>query len=98
MSMLQLKGQVMNIFDSPKGVDKKTGKEFGGQPRIQLLCENILQNGQKRIELINLTVKDASVYKTHQGKIVTVPVGVFVVNNAPCFFALSNENPVAAHN
>ena len=56
--MLTLNGTVANIYESPRGVNKTTGEAFGGQNRIQLMCENMLQNGEKRIELVDLTIED----------------------------------------
>ena len=49
MSMLTLNGTVANIYEAPKGVNKETGEAYGGQHRIQVMCENTLKNGEKRI-------------------------------------------------
>lgn len=88
MSMLTLNGRVANIYEAPKGVNKTTGEVFGGQERIQLMCENRLQNGEKRIELHDLTVEDAGVYREQMGKAVSVPVGVYVNGGKAAFYAL----------
>ncbi|WP_200918401.1 hypothetical protein [Jeongeupia sp. HS-3] len=96
MSMLTLNGQIINVFEAPKGVNKSTGEAFGGKPRVQILCKNMLQNDETRMDLVNLTVEDERPYKALQGKLVSVPVGVYVVNNAPGFYAIKNEAPRAA--
>lgn len=54
MSMLLLVGQVMNTFEAPKGTNKETGEQYGGTPRVQIMAENELQNGDKRLDLVNL--------------------------------------------
>jgi hypothetical protein len=88
MSMLTLNGTVANIYESPKGVNKTTGEAFGGQNRIQLMCENMLQNGEKRIELVDLTIEEVQPYRDSIGKPVSVPVGVYVNAGKPAFYAI----------
>ena len=93
--MLTLNGTVANIYESPRGVNKTTGEAFGGQNRIQLMCENMLQNGEKRIELVDLTIDDVAPYKDALGKLVSIPVGVFVTGGKAAFYALKGQRPVA---
>lgn len=91
MSMLTLNGTIANIYESPKGVNKTTGEAFGGQHKIQLMCENILQNGEKRMELHDLTVGSLEPYLGQVGKPVRVPVGVYVNAGKPAFYALKEQ-------
>lgn len=93
MSMLLLQGQIVNVFDQPERTDKKTGEVYGGQFRIQLMAENELQNGQKRLDLVNLTVDTPSVYKALQGQRVRVPVGAFANGTAVQFYCLKGSSP-----
>ena len=62
MAMLTLNGIVQNVFDTPESTDRKTGEVRAAASRIQVLAENILQNGQKRMELVTLKVRDAKPY------------------------------------
>ena len=96
MSMLTLNGTVVNVFQAPKGVNKKTGEEFGGQDRVQVMAENILQNGEKRVDLVNLTVENPQPYVTLTGKRVRVPVGVFCSGNAIHYFVPKGSLPEGA--
>lgn len=91
MSMLTLNGTILNIYESPKGTNKTTGEVYGGQSRIQVMCENTLQNGEKRIEMVDLTIGDSSPYRELLNKPVRVPVGVYVANGKPMFYALKNQ-------
>jgi hypothetical protein len=95
MSMLTLNGKVANIYESPRGVNKTTGEAFGGQHRIQIMCENTLQNGEKRIELVDLTIDDVEPYRQKLGQLVSVPVGVYVAGNKPSFYALKPKAAAA---
>ena len=79
--MLTLNGTVANIYESPRGVNKTTGEAFGGQNRIQLMCENMLQNGEKRIELVDLTIEDIQPYREAIGK--------------PAFYVLKKQQATA---
>lgn len=87
MSMLTLNGQIINVFDTPEG-KKKDGSSYGGQHRIQVMAENTLQNGEKRMELVNLTVESVSKFKSLVGQMVRVPVGVYARDNSVQYYML----------
>lgn len=97
MSMLTLNGQIINVFDTPESTDRKSGEVRESKFRIQIMAENELQNGQKRIDLINLTVDNPSVYKPLRGRLVRVPVGVFVSGSAIQYYALKGQKPEVLH-
>lgn len=96
MSMLLLNGQVLNVFDSPASTDRKTGEARPAKHRVQVMCENTLQNGQKRMDLVNLSVEDIDPYRKALGKPVRVPVGAFVSGAAVQFYALKGHAPLFA--
>lgn len=96
MSMLTLNGMVLNVFDTPASTDKKTGEIRPAASRVQIQAENILENGQKRIDMVTLKVQDGEVYKKLVGKPVRVPVGAFVANGAILYYALKEAPQNAA--
>jgi hypothetical protein len=93
MSMLTLNGQIINVFDTPESTDKKTGEVRESKFRIQIMAENELQNGQKRFDLVNLSVDDPATYKPLKGQFVRVPVGAFVNGQSVQFYALKKARP-----
>lgn len=93
MSMLTLNGTVANVYASAQSTDRETGEVRESKPRVQIMAENTLQNGQKRLELVNLTVEDPEPYRKLQNRAVRVPVGVFVTNNGIQFYALKGQKP-----
>lgn len=95
MSMLLLVGQVMNVFEAPKGTNKETGETYGGQPRVQIMAENELQNGDKRLGLVDLTVEDETLYRSLLNKRVAIPVGAYVNKGMVAFYALKGARPAA---
>ena len=95
MSMLTLNGQVINVFEQPAFTDKKTGEVTPAKHRVQIMAENMLQNGQNRVELVNLTVDDPSPYQTMKGRVVRVPVGAFAQSGQITFYALKGHKPEA---
>lgn len=95
MAMLTLNGQVMNVFDQPAYTDKKTGEVTPAKHRVQIMAENMLQNGQNRMELVNLTVDDPNPYQKLMGRSVRVPVGAFANGNSIQFYALKSHAPEA---
>lgn len=96
MAMLTLNGQVINVFDSPAYKDKSTGEISPAKHRVQIMAENMMQNGQQRMELVNLTVDDPLPYRALQGSQVRVPVGAFANGSAIQYYALKGHKPEAA--
>lgn len=96
MSMLTLNGTVLNVYDNPQRTDKKTGEVIPATSRVQLQAENTLQNGQKRIELIDLKVTNAEVFRKLLNRPVRVPVGVFATTGGGVmFYALNGGSGIS---
>ncbi len=91
MSMLSLNGIVQNVFRMEASTDKKTGEVRPAADRIQIMAENTLQNGEKRIELVTLKVENGEPFRTLVGRSVRLPVGVFVSGSAVQFYALKGQ-------
>lgn len=92
-SMLTITGRLINVFEAPKGVNAKTGDEYGGKPRIQLLGTVVLQNDETRYDLVTLGVDDERPYGVLRGKDISVPVAVFVSGKNPVFFVPKGSRP-----
>lgn len=75
--MFVLKGTLINIFETPKG-KTKDGETYGGDDRIQVMHETTLSNGEKRVDLVDLTVRDVQPYKDKLNMHVSVPVSLSV--------------------
>lgn len=92
MAMLTLNGTLVNLFDIPAKTDKKTGEMYPAAVRLQIQAENTLQNGQKRLELIDIKVGKADPYQKLLGQPIRLPVGVFATGaGGLIFYALKNE-------
>ncbi len=92
MAMLTLNGIVQNVFRKSGGTDKKTGEIIPASDHVQVMAENTLQNGEKRIELVTLKVEHPDAYRKLLGLPVRVPVGVFVSGSAVQFYALKGQS------
>lgn len=93
--MLTLNGQIMNVLNVPEFKDKKTGEITPARFRVQLMGQTITQQGENKIELINLTVADGGPYKALLGQQARVPVGIFVTGGAAQFYAIKGAKPEA---
>lgn len=91
MSMLTLNGTVQNVFSSPASTDKATGEVRAASTSAQILAENILESGEKRLEMVTLKVQAGDAYRKLIGQFVRVPVGAFVANGSIKYYALKNE-------
>jgi len=76
MTMLTLHGQVVNVLETPKGT-KRDGSEYGGYHQVQMICEEPLRNGERRMQLFTLATDVPEAFKRVLGRHVSVPVGVF---------------------
>lgn len=88
-----MNGQVMNVFEADRGVSKKTNEPYGGQTRVQLMCQVDLQNGGTKYELQTLTVEDLTPYRSLVGHQVRIPVGCFADGGAIRYFVLKGATP-----
>lgn len=78
MSMFQVSGLVLHVYDAPSLVDKKTGEVTREEkPKVQLLGDIPLPNGQFRCDMITLTCEDRAEFEALKGRKVTVPLGMF---------------------
>ena len=71
MSMLLMTGQVLNVLQTPEGTNRE-GTKYGGYHQVQLLCEEVLQNGEKRNSLFTLTCEEPDKFKKLTGQNVAV--------------------------
>jgi hypothetical protein len=92
-SMLMMTGQLINVFEAPKGINTKTGDEYGGKPRIQLLGALLLPNGETRYDLVTLGVEDDRPYNAIKGSQISVPVSVFVSGRNAVYFVPKGSRP-----
>ena len=55
MAMLTLNGLVQNVYTQPASTDRETG-EVRPEFCVQILCENIMESGEKKLEMVTLKV------------------------------------------
>jgi len=84
--MFQLTGKVVNVFVSPKGLNRKTGEEYGGQDKVQIMGQVPLQDGQFKMELVDLTTEQGEVIKKFEGQEVRCPVAFYQSRGAVGFY------------
>jgi hypothetical protein len=92
MSMLTLNGIVQNVFDKPESKDKETGEIRPATTNAQILAENILESGEKRLEMVTLKVHAGEAFRKLIGQAVRVPVGSFVAAGKIQYYSLKNES------
>ena len=90
MAMLTLNGTVQNVYTQPESKDRETGEVRPASLRAQILCENVTQNGEKRLEMVTLKVH-TDAFKRLEGQKVRIPVGAFVAGGSIMYYALRNE-------
>lgn len=86
MSMFTLTGQIVNVFTAPKGISKRTGEEYGGDDKVQILGDIPLPGGECRKELVTLKTDQGKTLDGLIGQTVTTPVGFFASGKSVGFF------------
>ena len=82
MGMYMLLGEVINVFNTPEKVNQKTGEVRDAAFRIQVMGEDELENGDKKLSLVDLKVADVALYSGLKGKRILQPIGIMVDYNA----------------
>ena len=74
MAMLTLNGLVQNVYTQPASTDRETGEVRPESLRAQILCENIMESGEKKLEMVTLKVHTEA-FKKLVGQKVRIPRG-----------------------
>lgn len=77
-NMLTMKAQVLKKFRAPTG-ERKDGTKYGGETKVQLVGQMPLRNGETRMEMHTLTIRQNDDRFT-EGELVSVPVVPFIMN------------------
>ncbi len=74
--MLQITGQVINVF-TQEGGKNKDGTEYEERHKVQLMGRMALPNGDVKMDLMDLTIQDLADWNDKQGKTVSIDIGAF---------------------
>ena len=77
MSMFQVSGVVLHLFDAPGRIDKESGAVDADKPKVQIMGEIPQRNGQVKYDIIDLTCHSPEDFAGFKGKRITVPLGMF---------------------
>ena len=91
MAMLTLNGTLHNVFSKAESTDKKTGEVRPATDHVQVLAENILESGERKLEMVTLKVHAIDAYRKLVGQAIRVPVGAFVRGDIIQYYSLKNE-------
>jgi len=72
--MLTLSGVVHSTYQQPDGMGRD-GKPYSGGAKLQLLCDELLSNGESRTSVITVGTSHRDWFEKHIGQEVQLPVG-----------------------
>ena len=74
-----VQGQLINIFKTADFTNKETGEVKEGKVKLQLMCQTVLNNNQKKNELFDITIPSnkLSEYENRIGEQVDVKCSFF---------------------
>lgn len=75
--MFTMTGQVINVYVTPKGTSRKTGEEYGGDDKVQIMGDIPLDNGQSRKELVEIRTIEPNAFQKLIGKPVSLPISFY---------------------
>lgn len=96
MPAITLNGTVQNVFTKPASADRQTGELRPATAHVQILAENELEDGEKRLEIFTLKVQNPDSYRKLMGQFVRVPAGCFAKGGEVFFYALRGQVSAAA--
>lgn len=86
--MLQITGKIINVFTNQAGTSKD-GTEFAERHKVQLMGERVLANGDKQMDLMDLTIQDVSDWDGLQGEEIAIEVGAFAPSKGNIIYFVS---------
>lgn len=86
--MLQITGQVINVFTKEGGTNKD-GAEYEERHKVQLMGERALPNGDVQMDLMDLTIQDLSDWNDTQGKTISIDIGAFAPSKGNIIYFVS---------
>ena len=93
MAMLTLNGLVQNVYTQAATTDRETGEVRPASLRAQILCENTMESGEKKLEMVTLKVHTEA-FKKLVGQKVRIPLAPLLLKGAIMFYALKmKRNP-----
>lgn len=75
--MFNVTGQVLHVFQDSDRTDTDTGEITKGKPKVQILGDVPLANGEIRRDMVTLSVEHKADYEPLVGKTISVPLGMF---------------------
>lgn len=92
--MFTLNGDVVNVYQAPKGINKD-GEEYGGEDKVQIMGNLPLKNGQTRKHLITLTTDQGESISKLLGRSVTAPVAFYSPSKGNVSFYIPKGHKVS---
>lgn len=84
--MFTLTGQVVHVYVSPKGISKKTGEEYGGEDKVQIMGDIPVGDGGYRKEMVTLTTDQGKSLEKAVGRTVIAPVAFWARSGTVGYF------------
>ena len=84
-----VQGQLINIFKTADFINKETGEVKEGKVKLQLMCQSILNNNERKNELFDITVPNEKIseFENKIGEQVDVKCSFFA-NGTITFFGI----------
>lgn len=97
MSMFTVAGKVINVFDQKGRLDETTGEMTPTTPRLQMLGEMPMPDGEVRMDMITVKVENKEAFASLVGKDIRLPIGVFSPSKGQIvYYVPKGSKPVAA--
>ncbi len=82
-----VQGQLINIFKTADFINKETGEVKEGKVKLQLMCQSILNNNERKNELFDITVPNEKIseFENKIGEQVDVKCSFFTNGNITFF-------------
>ena len=94
--MLKINGKVINLF-TQEGGQSKDGTEYAERHKVQLMGERLLPNGDKQIDIVDLTIQDLSDWSDFQGKDISIDISPYVYKGSIVYSTKGSKPQLAAY-
>lgn len=94
MAMIEMKGQIVNIYKANDSVNRETGEKRPGATKLQIMGKMPLESGESQLQMHDLSCREPDIFKPLQGKWVSFPIGIMSSGDNTILYIPKGAKPV----
>ena len=94
MAMIEMKGQIINIYKANDSLNRETGERRIGAIKLQIMGKMPLESGESQLQMHDLSCREPDSFKPYANKWVSFPIGIMSSENNTILYIPKGAKPV----